>query len=124
MNFGSLEGLTLTMIEGAHKGSERVQLTTLDGRVFRMMHHQDCCETVSVEDVVGDLEDLLNSPILRAEERSSGVTPTGDGDEQWTFYELCTIKGSVTIRWLGETNGYYGTEVSFEEATLNQRKGH
>jgi len=40
-------------------------------RVVRFAHYQDCCEHVRLEDVVGDLDDLIGTPIVVAEEVSS-----------------------------------------------------
>lgn len=83
-----------------------------DGDVYYMLHHQDCCESVYLEDIVGNLEDLLNSPLLVARERTN-TDSVNHGVDTWTFYELSTIKGSVVLRWYGTSNGYYSTNVSF-----------
>lgn len=88
---------------------------TSENKIFKFHHIQDCCETVNIEDVCGDLEDLRNHPILLAEE-VDGVAPadfdyTYCESYTWTFYKFATIKGSVTVRWLGESNGYYSEGV-------------
>ena len=72
-------------------------------------------------DIVGDLEALVGEPLLIAEEVVNDQNVNPDGIKQfdyqdsftWTFYKLSTIKGSVTIRWYGESNGYYSESVSF-----------
>jgi hypothetical protein len=82
---------------------------------FTFYHEQDCCETVYVESIVGDLMDLVAGPILKAEV----VTQQNDNDQDfdsttWTFYKFATFKGYVDIRWIGESNGYYSEEVSLK----------
>lgn len=87
-----------------------------------MWHDQDCCEYVRIEDIDGDLDDLLKGPILKAEEVSSSdpafYKPDTVSDEEsftWTFYKLVNNAGYLTIRWLGTSNGYYSESVTFEE---------
>lgn len=123
-NFSDLVGHVLTKINGAEAGCDQIEFITEFGRTFVMNHQQDCCETVSVESVVGDVNDLLGVPILVAEESS------GDGEEveycssTWTFYKLATIKGYVDIRWLGESNGYYSERVDFNEGDSVVKRVH
>ena len=121
MDFSILKGLTITSIDGLEYDSSEVIFTTSEGRRFEMSHSQDCCERVSIEDVCGDVNDLLNSPILLAEEVTSEEDPEDiqkdyhDDLYCWTFYKLSTFKGDVTIRWYGESNGYYSVGVDFRE---------
>lgn len=112
---GQLVGEVIETITGLEKGSDRVEFHCLSGRLFTMLHHQDCCESVNIEDVEGDVADLLGSPVLVAEVADNIDEPyAGDDSYTWTFYRIATAKGWVVIRWLGESNGYYSESVDFE----------
>lgn len=113
-NVSELKGRTLSSIIGGVGDGEIVFVTT-EGERYRMFHQQDCCESVSVEDIVGDLQDLVGSEILLAEE-VDGETPAdfeAYESHTWTFYKFATRQGYVDIRWLGTSNGYYSESVSF-----------
>jgi hypothetical protein len=113
-NFDTLVGKTLASVTvGNLNGDDVVDIETVDGEAYQMWHEQDCCESVSVEEVIGDLADLVGSPILMAEEVSQNDESQTDGSGMWTFYKLATAKGYVTIRWYGSSNGYYSESVSF-----------
>lgn len=117
VEFSTLKGKTLTSVTGCEVRSEEVVFTADDGTSYRLYHHQCCCENVQVEDVIGNVEDLIGTPILMAEEVSNADEPAPEFAESytWTFYKLATIKGYVTLRWLGTSNGYYGESVDFEQ---------
>lgn len=120
VDFATLKGKTLIRIE-ISKDNESIIFSSDDGYKYLMSHNQDCCEQVAIDSIVGDLEDLLNTPILLAEESTNTEDDPKDEDKHygesftWTFYKLATIKGSVDIRWYGSSNGYYSESVDFEE---------
>jgi hypothetical protein len=118
-NVDVLKGKTLSSISG-DVGGDEIVFVTVDGERYRMFHDQDCCENVSLEDIVGDLQDLVGSAILIAEE-VNGESPIGFDESNyesctWTFYKFATIKGYVDLRWFGTSNGYYSEGVSFVKA--------
>lgn len=93
-----------------------------DGSVYLMYHEQDCCETVEIDDINGNLDNLIDCCLAMADVASSdeqknldrGVREsTYDESHTWTFYRFGTIRGYVDIRWYGESNGYYSESVDF-----------
>lgn len=118
MNIGDLLGKTIKTIIYDPMSQDRIVFVVSHNEQYILHHHQDCCESVIVDDICGELDWLVDSPILTAEERCN-ENETSDGSETWTFYELATLKGSVTIRWHGVSNGYYSESVWFERIEVS-----
>lgn len=115
IDFNVLVGKVFTSIDSSEY---EITFHCDDGTSYKMLHYDYCCESVTVESIIGDLNDLIGSPILLAES-STGYT-TNDYKFKYepesytsTFYKLATVKGYVDIRWFGESNGYYSESVDF-----------
>lgn len=114
-----LVGKTLSKVENfAGSDGDELIFTVNDNEIYKLYHRQDCCENVYIEDITGDLDDLVGKPILKASEDSNSDNPREEdefmpGSFTWTFYNIATIKGHVTIRWYGTSNGYYSESVNF-----------
>src|SRR5471032_2797784 len=107
LSVSALLGKTLTRANG-EVGGDLLVFETDDGETYQMYHDQNCCENVYIESIVGDLQDLVGSSLLVAEEICNDSEDKEYGQSQtWTFYKFATVKGYVDIRWIGESNGYY-----------------
>lgn len=105
---------------GRWSGGDEIHFIADDGTKYKLYHSQDCCESVGIEDLNGNLSDLVGSPITLSDEVSNNdfvAEPNedrwSDDVEQWTFYKFATLKGYVDVRWYGTSNGYYSTGVDF-----------
>lgn len=118
-----LNGQTITKV--THDNAT-MSVTLADGRAFHWYHDQDCCESVGIDSVKGDWSHLLDTPLISVEETIlHGEDPADlapdrfDKDSYrdsftWTTFVFTTAKGTVAVRWLGESNGYYSESVSFQ----------
>lgn len=104
-------GKTMTRVVSDYQ--EILEFVSNLGERFIFYHEQDCCEDVYIDDICGDLDDLIGSPITRAEESSNLEDGSLGESITWTFYKFATIKGSVTVTWRGESNGHYSESVDF-----------
>jgi hypothetical protein len=105
-------------VEGMREGSREVRILTDKGTI-RLTHEQECCEQVLLRDLTGDPEDLEEGIIVVFECRV-GPLKTGDVGKRplrshqapnYTFYEIRTTKGDVTMRWGENEISSYGTQV-------------
>jgi hypothetical protein len=131
--FERLLGQTFDAVTAKVQG-DAVLFKRNDEVLFKLHHEQDCCESVWLEDIVGDLDDLIGTPITRAEKvtnRTPGIgvfidaPPPEDEDEEpesytWTYIWIGTSKGTVAFRWYGTSNGYYSEDVNLWDSTKEE----
>lgn len=118
MAHAELEDLIGKTFTEVRRGEDSVRF--VGEKSYALYHEQDCCESVYLDDVVGDLVDLVGTPILSAYEETNSDNPKTHGKYKpdsftWTFYRIATAKGTVTLRFYGESNGYYSESVSIKK---------
>lgn len=110
-----LLGKTCTTVE--REGDEQIRFRCDDGTSYLMWHRSHCCESVTIDDIDGDLDLLVGSPFVQAEcvdnPPDAGARDEYDESHTWTFYKFATAKGHLTIKWYGVSNGYYSESVDF-----------
>jgi len=104
--------------------NDELRLYLTETNYVKFYHEQDCCESVYIDDICGDLQDLVGEPLLMAEQVSNEVyeaehQPEDAESYTWTFYKFATRKGYVDVRWFGSSNGYYSESVNVEFVSEN-----
>ena len=123
IEYKELLGQTITSVRRV--GNEELIFELENGEVWKFFHDHICSEDVQIVDVAGDLDALVGSPLCMAEavthdnETPDGLEVPGGSSYTWTFYKFGTMYETVTVRWLGESNGYYSEEVDFAKLTEN-----
>lgn len=95
-------------------GDDYLLFKFTDGTSLLFYHEQDCCEFVFIDDICGDLDDLVGSPLVTCEcvQNFDNVREAEYDDYwTWTFYHFATEKGRVDVKWYGTSNGYYSEKV-------------
>lgn len=110
--FSSLAGKTITSIEGLN--SDHVTIKTECGKTYGMRHFQDCCESVSLKEVLGNVDSIIGKEVRYANEDTSDCSGEWSSGTRTTF-TIHTNGGSLILIWEGYSNGYYGEGVSFYE---------
>lgn len=104
-------GQTPVEITGLKEGSESVTIRTKEGNELILRYEPDCSASCTICQVDGDADDLLRAPLLMCEEVTEGLPEEAREEYEdsftWTFVKLATVKGYVTLRWYGSSNGYY-----------------
>ena len=117
-----LNGRLVTDIDICY--DDEILITLSGGRRYKFWHRQDCCETVEIVGVDGDVK-TLRGKIVRSFEHE--VEPSGDPPpehpDSWTRTTLrfVTDENTVIVRWLGTSNGYYSENVDFSEISRSYR---
>lgn len=116
----TLEGQILSSIE--MKDNQELYLKSVSGRSWILAHGQECCETVDFVGVDGNSKNLIGKKIVKAYTDNGAEPPSwyrNWSSSGWTLWETFTLESEdgtkVTWRSIGDSNGYYGVQMTFSE---------
>jgi len=100
---------------------EEMKITCEDNSVFTFYHEQDCCEFVHIVDTVGEPMSLKGWKLLLVDMEVSQELDVdneqGSHDDSCTttVVKFVTDENTVSVKWIGESNGYYSESVDLKQ---------
>lgn len=88
-------GKKFIVVTKCKRNSGIVTFSMQKGIAYNLEHIQQCCENADIIEVVGNLDDLVNTPIRSIETVIEGNNQTN----QYMSYEFETDKGKVFFKW-------------------------
>lgn len=93
-----------------------------DNGSYIMQHRQDCCESVSINKIVGDFQSLVGKKIISANDIIGKDKPVECEDPEyydesftWSTFILKAKGVEVKIIWYGTSNGWYSEGVDIDQ---------
>jgi len=120
-------GKTVLHVDGLRVDSECVVFFLSDGSILQIAYHHDCCASCSILDMDCEDSDFINQKILSLEIVESEDPPPGDytpDSYTWSFVKFSTTKGHFTMRWYGESNGYYSESPTIQAIDAEHARKH
>lgn len=91
-------------IEDLEKGDDEIFFYCNDGKIYQMYHDQESGESVYIESIEGDMKDLIDTDILNVDVAINSKKEKY-GTSTSTAYKFETKNSTVTINWIGTSNG-------------------
>ena len=88
-----------------------LHIQSTDGRRWRFVHYQSCCESVGLKTFSGTWP---LGPITEATFEEERGQVDVYGSSTLTTLRLSDGQNTIIIEFLGESNGYYSEDVSLE----------
>lgn len=105
----------------AYQDNDEVTMELEDGRVVKLRHDQECCESVHLESYSRHISEVIGEELIGIDSEEKGIEVGCDHRTETTI-TIETSGGIVTQLWVGESNGYYGEGVDLEVNDPNSKQ--
>tara|TARA_R100000951_G_scaffold113672_1_gene116162 strand:+ start:92 stop:463 length:372 start_codon:yes stop_codon:yes gene_type:complete len=95
---------------------DQMKITCEDNSVFTFYHEQDCCESVYIYETEGEPMSLKGWKLLLVDmEATREDNAPYDESRTTTVVKFITNENTVSVKWIGESNGYYSESVDLKQ---------